>query len=84
MLKCVKIVEKRQSSANGLSHVPIKYAIAGAVAGGIALAGLFYFGVEKVAERERQASIGRAFSRALPTLDPRLRQQLLEHFEKSR
>jgi hypothetical protein len=84
MLKCVKVVEKRQSSGNGLSHVPIKYAIAGAVAGGIALAGLFYFGVEKIAERERQASIGRAFSRAVPTLEPKLRQQLLDHLEKTR
>lgn len=84
MLKCVKIVQKTQSSANGLSHVHIKYAVAGAIAGGIALAGVFYFGVEKVSERERQAAIGRAFSRALPTLEPKLRQQLLEHFEKSR
>lgn len=82
--KGVRAGAKARSATGSFSHVPIKYAIAGAMGGAVALATLFYFGVETVAERERQASIGRAFSRSVQTLDPKLRQQLLDHVEKHR
>jgi len=80
--KCVKLVSKGQSNVQDFSRIPVWYAVAGAVAGALALSTALLVGVERNSALAEDAAVGRAFARALPTMDPKLKQQLMEHLHK--
>ena len=81
--KCVKLASNRQSGPDGLRYVPAWYAVVAAVAGAVALAAAWQLGIEQGSVRAEEAAIGRSFARAVPTMDPKLRAQLMEHLRKN-
>ena len=83
MFKCVKIAANGQSSHQGIRYVPAWYALVGAVLGAFALAAAWAVGVEHGATRAEEAAVGRSFARVVPTLDPKLKAQLMEHLRKN-
>lgn len=83
MLRCVKLVSKGQAVQQGTRHVPVWYVAVGSVVGTAAMTAVLLLGFDQGSEREREAAIGRSFSRAVPTLDPKLKAQLLEHIRKN-
>ena len=83
MTRCVKIASAGQSSNQGIRYVPAWYALVGAVLGAFALAAAWAVGVEHGATRAEEAAVGRSFARVVPTLDPKLKAQLMEHLRKN-
>jgi hypothetical protein len=83
MLRCVKLVSQGQASQQGTRYVPLWYVALGSMVGTAAITAVLLFGFDKGGEREREAAIGRSFSRTLPTLPPKLKAQLLKHIQKT-
>jgi hypothetical protein len=83
MLKCVKLASKGQSSQPGFPYVSAWYAVVWAVVGAIALAAAWTIGVEHGSARAEEAAVGRSFARVVPTLDPKLKAQLMEHLRNN-
>ena len=48
----------------------------------VALAATWKMGIEHGTARAEEAAVGRAFSRVVPSLDPKLRDHLMEHLRK--
>lgn len=82
MAKCVKLASQGQSNATGFRTVPVWYALSGAVAIGIALAAALAIGFERGSAQADDAAVGRSFVRVVPTMDAKLKQQLMEHLRK--
>jgi len=40
------------------------------------------FGLERGSAQAQEAAVGRAFARVVPALDPKLREQLMQHLRK--
>ena len=83
MTRCLKVASTGLSSHHGIRYVPIWYALVGSVAGAVALAAVWSVGVEHGATRAEEAAIGRSFTRVVPTMDPKLKAQLMEHVRKN-
>lgn len=83
MVKCLKQASKGQSSAKGMRDIPFWYAVGGALAGAVVLAVAFTVGIQHGSSLAEEAAVGRSFSRIVPTMDPKLKQQLMEHLRKN-
>lgn len=81
--RCVKLAGNGQSGVQDFGRIPIWYAVVGALAGAVALSAALMVGVERNSAMAEDAAVGRAFARALPTMDPKLKQRLLEHVRKN-
>lgn len=81
--RCVKQAGKVQSGVADFRFVPVRYAVVGAFAGALAMTAALMFGFERGSSQAEEAAIGRSFSRVVPELDPKLREQLLEHLRKN-
>lgn len=80
--KCAKAASKRQADGLNLRYLPTWYAVVGALVGAVALATAWNVGVIQGTARAEEAAVGRAFSRVVPALDPKVRDQLMEHLRK--
>lgn len=83
LLKAVKIASRSHGSTVTLRYIPAWYAVIGALAVGLALATAWVVGVEQGATLAEEAAIGRSFTRVVPTMDPKLKAQLMEHVRKN-
>lgn len=81
--KCVKMASKGQSGSRGLLEVPAWYAVVGAVVGALVLSAAWSIAVEQGSVRAEEAAIGRSFARVVPKMDPKLKEQLMEHLRKN-
>jgi hypothetical protein len=81
--RCVKQASKGQSSPQGLRDIPFWYAVGGAVAGAVVLAVALTVGIQHGSSLAEEAAVGRSFSRVVPSMDPKLKQQLIEHLRKN-
>lgn len=81
--KSLKVASKGQSGVAGFRSVPVWYALGGAVAIGLALAVAFAIGLVRGSAQAEEAAVGRSFARVLPTMEPKLKQQLMEHVRNS-
>ncbi len=82
VVKAVKLANKGESGQLSLRYVPAWYAVVGSLAVGIALTAAWKIGVEQGTSRAEEAAVGRAFSRLVPSLDPKMRKQLMQHLRK--
>jgi hypothetical protein len=82
VVKAVKLVAKGESGPLSLRYIPAWYAVVGALVGAVALAIAWNIGVIQGTARAEEAAVGRAFSRVVPALDQKLRDQLMEHLRK--
>jgi hypothetical protein len=82
VLKAVKLAGKGESGPLSLRYIPAWYAVVGALVGAVALAIAWNIGVIQGTARAEEAAVGRAFSRVVPALDQKLRDQLMEHLRK--
>ena len=82
VLKAVRGAGAGGVSAVSLRYIPAWYAVVGALAVGVALAAAWVAGVERGTARAEEAAVGRSFSRIVPDLDPKVREQLMEHLRK--
>ncbi|MFC5550196.1 hypothetical protein [Massilia aerilata] len=90
LLKLVEASAKSaKATANGqpgplsLRYVPAWFAVIGALVGAVALASAWVIGVERGTAQAEDAAVGRSFARAVLTMDPKLRQELMEHLSKN-
>jgi len=82
VVKCVKQASSRQAPSSPLRLVPIWYCfVAAAVGAAMSLA--WAVGVERGSVQADEAAIGRSFSRAIPGMKPKLRQQIMEHLRRN-
>lgn len=81
--RCVKQASKGQSNPYRLRDIPFWYAVAGAFAGAVALAAALAVGIERGSSLAEDAAVGRSFARVVPTMDPKLKQELMEHLRKN-
>lgn len=82
VVKAVKLASKGGSSQLSLRYVPAWYAVVGSLTVGIALTAAWKIGVEHGTSRAEEAAVGRAFSRLVPSLDPKMRKQLMQLLRK--
>lgn len=80
--KSVKLANASMSGPAVLRYVPAWYAVVGALIGAVALAAAWKIGIDQGTARSEEAAVGRAFSRVVPSLDPKLREHLMEHLRK--
>lgn len=78
----VKLKAEAQFSSDGIRYVPIWHVLVGAIAGAVALVFAWLIGVEQATVRAEEAAVGRAFARVLPTLEPKVRKQLMERLKR--
>jgi hypothetical protein len=87
MTKTLRETAKLQAKQDGQGMVSLVHALLGALAALLSGAVLFAFGTAAVCGYSfswvNDASVGRAFLRSLPTMDPRLRQKLIDHVKHS-
>jgi hypothetical protein len=83
IVACAKTASKAQASSRPLGYVPTWYAVLGAVTSAVLLVAAWTAGIERGTAQANDAEVGRAFSRAVPTMDPKLRTQLLKHLRKN-
>jgi hypothetical protein len=81
--KCVKLASKGQCSSQSFRYIPIWYAVGSAVAVAVAFSAALMFGIERGSALAEEAAVGRSFKRVVPTMDPKLRAQLMEHLRKN-
>lgn len=81
--KCAKAAGQGRASPPPLGYVPTWYAVVGAVMGAVALSAAMLVGIERGSAQAQDAAVGRSFARVVPTLDPKLKQQLMEHLRKN-
>lgn len=82
VVKAVKLASKGESGSLSLRYIPAWYAVVGSLAVGIALTAAWKIGVEQGTSRAEEAAVGRAFSRIVPSLDPKMRKQLMQRLRK--
>jgi hypothetical protein len=80
--RCVKLASKGQSGGQDFRRIPLWHAVAGAVVGAIALSAGLMIGFERGSAQADDAAVGRSFVRVVPTMDAKLKQQLMEHLRK--
>jgi len=80
--KFTKFASTGQSSPESLRYVPVWYAVVGSFVVGIALAAGWVLAVERGSTRAEEAAVGRSFARVVPALDPKVREQLMQHLRK--
>lgn len=80
--KCAKSVSKAPAGGVDLRYIPAWYAVVGALVGAVSLAIAWNIGVIQGTALAEEAAVGRAFSRVVPALDQKLRDQLMEHLRK--
>ena len=80
--KSVKLANASMSGPAVLRYVPAWYAVVGALIGAVALAAAWKIGIDQGTARSEEAAVGRAFSRVVPSLDPKLREHLMELLRK--
>lgn len=80
--RCVTLASKGQSGVQDCRRIPIWHAVAAAVVGAVALSAGLMFGMERGSTMAHEAALGRSFARVVPTMDAKLRQQLMEHLRK--
>lgn len=76
--KCAGAIIKSHSSQPDVRYIPAWYALVGAVVGAIVLTVALAIGLDRGSDLERDAAVGRTFSRILPTLDPQVKKQLIK------
>lgn len=79
---CVKQAAKAQSKGVDFRYVPIWHAVVGALAVGLLMAAAVVFGLERGSTHADEAAIGRSFSRIVPELEPKVRENIMEHLRK--
>lgn len=79
VVKAIRSGSKGEAGPVSLRHIPAWYAVAGALAVGLALVAAWIIGVEHGTALAQDAAVGRSFKRVVPALDPKLRDQLMEH-----
>lgn len=82
VLKATRIASKGDANLTSLRYIPAWWAVVGALAAGVALAAAWWIGVQQGTERAEEAAVGRAFSRVVPELDPKVRESIMEHLRK--
>lgn len=84
IIKCVERVARSHPTAPGIRFITLRQAgVVSLILASALVAGVL-FGIEYGSARAQEAAIGRAFSRSIPTLEPKLKEQLLEHIQKVR
>lgn len=81
--KSVKLACPGATAANSFRYIPTWHAVAGAIVAGIVLATGWHFAFGQGAEHAQEAAIGRTFTRAVSTMDPKLREQVIDHIRKA-
>jgi len=81
--KCLKLACKGQSSREDSRSFPIWYAVAGSVVGAVVISAAMMFALQRNSVHAQEAAVGRAFARVVPGLDPKLREQLMQHLRKN-
>lgn len=82
IVKGMKQANKGATVAQGLSHIPVRYAVLSALASAVVLTAAVMVGIERGSAQAEEAAIGRAFSRVVPELDPKVREHIMVHLQK--
>ena len=82
IVKGMKQVNKGAAVSQDVSHIPVRYAIFSALAAAVVLTAAVTVGIERGSAQAEEAAIGRAFSRIVPELDPKVREHIMVHLEK--
>jgi hypothetical protein len=82
IVKGMKQVNKGAAVSQNVSHIPVRYAIFSALAAAVVLTAAVTVGIERGSAQAEEAAIGRAFSRVVPELDPKVREHIMVHLEK--
>jgi len=82
IVKGMKQVNKGAAVSQDVSHIPVRYAIFSALAAAVVLTAAVTVGIERGSAQAEEAAIGRAFSRVVPELDPKVREHIMVHLEK--
>lgn len=72
-----------QIHAGDVRHLPVWHAAAGAIIVGIALATGWHFAFSQGTVHAQEAAAGRTLTRAVSTMDPKLRQQVIDHIRNT-
>ena len=82
MAKCLKLASKGQSSTEVSRSFPIWYAVVGFVVGAVVVLAAMMIVLERNSILAQDAAVGRALTRVVPALEPKLREQLMQHLRK--
>lgn len=82
VVKALKHANYGASNPLALRYIPAWYAVVGSLAVGVALCAAWMIGVEQGTARAEEAAVGRSFSRVMPELDPKVREQITEHLRR--
>ena len=83
VVRCVGQAGVAKVQAGEIRYVPVWQAAAGAIIVGVMLATTWHFGFAQGAEHAQEAAVGRTFTRAVSTMDPKLRDQVIDHIRKN-
>lgn len=83
MVKCLKQAGNGQSRVQDCRYVPIRYAVVGALISAVILAAVFTVGVLRGVNLAEDAAVGRSFARIVPIMEPKLKEQLMEHLRRN-
>lgn len=77
IVRCIKTASAG-GGRNAHPYVPAWYALVGAVAGAVLIAGAWIAGIERGSVQADEAAVGRSFARVVSKMDPKLRAELME------
>lgn len=77
IVRCIKTASAC-GGRNAHPYVPAWYAVVGAVAGAVLIAGAWVVGIERGSVQADEAAVGRSFARVVSKMDPKLRAELME------
>jgi len=83
VVRGIKQAGGTHAQSGEIRYLPVWQAVTSAIVAGVVLAATWHFGFAQGASHAHEAAVGRTFTRAVSTMDPKLRDQVIEHIRKN-